>query len=194
MQLVFLNGPAASGKLTVARAAAERLAYPVFHNHLTVDLLTTVFPFGSDPFVRLRTSFWLAVISEAARAGRSLLFTFAPERTVPFGFPEQVRQAVETEGGRTHFVRLTVGAAEQERRLPAQDRREFHKLVDVDVLRAIRSRQDAVEQPPVDLSIDTDVTRPPDAAARIISHFGLVPQEPASRYPGVGENGPPAAG
>jgi hypothetical protein len=189
---VFLHGPAASGKLTVARAVAERLAYPVFHNHLTVDLLTTVFPFGSDPFVRLRSSFWLAVISEAARAGRSLLFTFAPESTVPFGFPGQVRQAVESEGGRTHFVRLTVGAAEQERRLTSQDRREFHKLVDVDVLRAIRNRRDVVEQPPVDLSIDTDVTRPPHAADLIVTHFGLVPQQPASRYPSAEENDPPA--
>jgi hypothetical protein len=26
----------------------------VFHNHLVVDLLTELFPFGSDPFVRLR--------------------------------------------------------------------------------------------------------------------------------------------
>jgi cytidylate kinase len=37
MRLIFLHGPAASGKLTVARAIAARTGLPVFHNHLAVD-------------------------------------------------------------------------------------------------------------------------------------------------------------
>jgi cytidylate kinase len=57
VDLVFLHGPAASGKLTVARALGDRVGFPVFHNHLVVDVLTTVFPFGSEPFVRLREQF-----------------------------------------------------------------------------------------------------------------------------------------
>ena len=65
MDLVFLHGPAASGKLTVARALEARVGLPVFHNHLVVDLLTTVFPFGSEPFVRLREQFWTSVFAEA---------------------------------------------------------------------------------------------------------------------------------
>jgi cytidylate kinase len=43
MDLIFLHGSAASGKLTTARALGHHLDYPVFHNHLVVDLLTTVF-------------------------------------------------------------------------------------------------------------------------------------------------------
>lgn len=54
MELVFLHGTAAAGKLSTARALDRLLSYPVFHNHLVVDTLTTVFPFGSEPFVRLR--------------------------------------------------------------------------------------------------------------------------------------------
>lgn len=57
MELIFLHGTAASGKLTTARALDVLLGYPVFHNHLVVDTLTTVFPFGSEPFVRLREEF-----------------------------------------------------------------------------------------------------------------------------------------
>ncbi|HEX8767073.1 MAG TPA: hypothetical protein VF714_01815, partial [Jatrophihabitans sp.] len=68
MNLIFLHGPAAAGKLTTAQALGNRLGYPVFHNHLTVDLLTTVFPFGSAPFTRLRALIWLAVFGEAAAA------------------------------------------------------------------------------------------------------------------------------
>ena len=71
MELIFLHGPAAAGKLTTARALEALLGHPVFHNHLVVDTLTTVFPFGSEPFVRLREEFWLQVFTEAARSGRS---------------------------------------------------------------------------------------------------------------------------
>jgi hypothetical protein len=79
MRLVFLHGVAASGKLTTALALQEQIHYPVFHNHLVVDALTTVFPFGSEPFIRLREQFWLQVFADAAQVDRSLTFTFTPE-------------------------------------------------------------------------------------------------------------------
>jgi hypothetical protein len=110
------------------------VGYPVFHNHLVVDALTTVFPFGSEPFVRLREQFWLQVFADAARAG--LTFTFAPEATVPPGFPARARAAVESPGGKIRFVRLLVTDSEQERRVVNADRRQFHKLSDLMVQEA----------------------------------------------------------
>lgn len=183
--LVFLFGPAASGKLTTARAVAARTGYPVFHNHLTVDLLTTVFEFGSEPFVRLREQIWLAVVSDAVRVGRSLVFTFAPERTVPAGFADRVRTTVEALGGRVASVELRVGEAEQERRITAEDRREFRKLSDLETLRALRRRADPVEQPSADLVIDTDASTADESATAIVRHFSLLPQDPVRRYPDV---------
>lgn len=76
--VVFLHGKAACGKLTVGRALAARTGYPLFHNHLIVDAVSAVFPFGSEAFVALRQRFWLDMFSEAARLGRPLIFTFAP--------------------------------------------------------------------------------------------------------------------
>jgi hypothetical protein len=182
VDLVFLHGSAAAGKLTTARALHARLGWPVFHNHLVVDLLTEVFPFGSPGFVRLREQMWLGVFAEAAAAGRSLLFTFAPEATVPAGFGERARSAVEQAGGRVRFVRLTVSTAEQERRLVAPRRAEFHKLRDVGQLRSSRDAVRSVEQPPVDLDVDTEVSPPEQTAATIIEHFGLRPEPPVVRY------------
>lgn len=182
MDLVFLHGKAASGKLTTGRALSSRLGYPLFHNHLVVDLLTTVFPFGSEPFVRLREEFWLAVLRDAARTGTSTIFTFAPESTLPHGFPERVRRAVEEEGGRVCFVRLRVSEEEQERRVTEPSRAEFHKLGDVNLLRALRAAAGTVEQPPAALEIDTDQSSPEQSADAIVRHFGLQEQEPLSRY------------
>lgn len=183
MDLIFLHGPPAAGKLTTAQALGERLGYPVFHNHLTVDLLTTVFTFGSGPFTRLRELMWLAVFEEAAGAGRSLIFTFTPESTVSPGFADRVRNAVTGAAGRVCFVKLTVSEAEQERRITAQSRRKHQKLVSLETLRALRTSHDSVEEPPVDLEIDTDASGPSDSAAAIVEHFGLIPQPPVSRYP-----------
>jgi chloramphenicol 3-O-phosphotransferase len=183
MKLIFLHGAAASGKLTVARALEDLVGYPVFHNHLVVDALTTVFPFGSEPFVRLREQFWLQVFNDAARTGRSLTFTFAPESTVRAGFPSRVRAAVEAHEGRVCFVRLMVSDAEQERRIGADSRRAFHKLTDVATLRQLRNYRDGVEQPPVDLEIDTDTSTAEQTAALIVQRFGLTAQTTPERYP-----------
>ena len=83
MHLIFLHGRAAAGKLTTARRLSGQVGYPVFHNHLVVDLLTTMFPFGSEPFVLLREQFWLAVFAQAALHDRSLIFTRPEPGRVP---------------------------------------------------------------------------------------------------------------
>ncbi|WP_114854085.1 shikimate kinase [Brachybacterium sp. YJGR34] len=183
MRLLFLHGPPAAGKLTTARALSSRVGYPVFHNHLVVDTLTTVFPFGSEPFIRLREQFWLQVFTEAARSGRSLVFTFAPEATVGAGFPTRAREVVEDQGGTVHFVRLAVGTTEQERRIGHPDRAEFHKLQDLETLRRLRGSDAPVEQPPVDLEIETDHSSPEQSASTIIERFALPLQAAAPRYP-----------
>jgi hypothetical protein len=183
MHLIFLHGTAASGKLTTARALEALVGYPVFHNHLVVDALTTVFPFGSEPFVRLREDFWLQVFADAARSARSLTFTFAPEATVQLGFPARARARVESSGGRLFFVRLAVTDEEQERRVSNEDRNRFHKLTDLSTLRRLRDHRSGIEQPPVDLEINTDKTTAAESAALIVGRFQLTPEERKQRYP-----------
>jgi hypothetical protein len=183
MELIFLHGTAAAGKLTTARALEDLLGYPVFHNHLVVDALTTVFPFGSEPFVQLREEFWLRVFTNAARTARSLTFTFAPEATVQPGFAARAQAGVESSGGRVCFVRLVVSESEQERRIGNEDRKQFHKLSDLSTLRRLRADRTDVEQPPTDLEITTDTSTAEASAARIADHFHLTAQERAQRYP-----------
>src|SRR5580692_9730140 len=103
MQLVFLHGAGAVGKLTVGQALAAHTGLALFHNHLVVDAALSVFPFGDPEFVRLRHEWWLAMFDVAAEAGRSLIFTFAPEASVPESFPAEAMAAVERHGGRVRF-------------------------------------------------------------------------------------------
>lgn len=169
MRLIFLYGPVASGKLTVGRELSRRMALPLFHNHLVVDAVMAVFPFGSPEFVRLRETLWLDVIGTAADAGRSLIFTFAPEGTVEPGFADRVRRRVEQAGGQVVFVRLDVDDVEQERRLTDPSREAFGKLRDLDLLRDLREgfRACLEAMPTPDLAIDTGSLSAPEAARLI---------------------------
>jgi hypothetical protein len=99
MKLVFLHGAPAVGKLTLARELAALTDFRLFHNHLTVDLVTSLFPFGSEPFILLREQIWLAAFAAAARSNVSLIFTFNPERTVRESFVQAAIDVVEASGG-----------------------------------------------------------------------------------------------
>jgi chloramphenicol 3-O-phosphotransferase len=169
MKLIFIHGGAAAGKLTVARELASLTGLPVFHNHLVVDAVGAVFPFGSEPFVRLREQFWLSVFREAAQEGQSLIFTFCPESTVAPGFPDRALAAIAPFGGEMPMVCLTVPFDEQERRIDNTSRGEFVKLRSLELLRQLRDDFTAAEaaMPPADLTIDTTQVQPAEAARMI---------------------------
>ena len=138
MKLVFLHGAPAVGKLTVARELARLTGFPLFHNHLTVDLVSSLFPFGSEPFILLREQIWLAAFAEAAANQVSLIFTFNPERTVREGFIQETMNVVDAAGGRVVFVELTCAEEEMERRIEDASRKEFGKLASVEQYRSLK--------------------------------------------------------
>jgi shikimate kinase len=172
MDLIFLHGPVAAGKLTVARALAERTGYALFHNHLVVDAVGAVFSFGTPEFRRMREAMWLQMFEAAAQAGRSLIFTFAPEGTVSTGFPDETRSAVAAHGGRVRFIALTISQAEQDRRVDDASRAAFGKLRDPTLLRTLRM-QGAFDYPalPAELSVDTSQAPAEQIAERIAAYL-----------------------
>lgn len=168
MLLVFIHGPAASGKLTVAEALRDQTGLRLFHNHLVVDTLLAVFPFGSPSFVRLREELWLAVIAEAITQNVSLIFTFNPEATVSPTFPARVADQVRNAGGRFLSVKFVCDEVELDRRVSDASRSRFKKLTSVDTYRALRQAS-AFAYPaiPSDLEMDTGKVSPDEAARAI---------------------------
>jgi hypothetical protein len=180
VDLVFIHGPAAVGKLTVARELSRITGFRLFHNHLTVDAVAAVFDFGTEPFVLLREQIWLTVFREAARRDISLIFTFTPERTVRASFVQDTLDAVASARGTVRFVRLTCPMDELERRIAHASRSQFGKLRSLELFREL-SRSGAFaypELPDSGLSIDTSRTSATEAAARIGEFFSLAPKAP----------------
>ncbi|MGN6359833.1 MAG: AAA family ATPase, partial [Thermomicrobiales bacterium] len=142
MNLVFLYGPPAAGKLTVARELAALTGFPVLHNHLTLDLVTSLFPFGSEPADRLVTEFRLAMLAEAARARLpGVISTFVYAYGADDDFIEQVLDAVEPHDGHVQFVLLRCVEAELLRRVTDPSRQVFAKMRDAAQLRALCQRE-----------------------------------------------------
>ena len=154
----------------MARELAALTGLPLFHNHLAVDVLTPLFEFGSASFVKLRELIWLSVFQEAAKNDLSLIFTFAPERTVRPSFIQDTITTVEARGGVVHFVRLTCDAGEIEHRLTSPARAEFGKLQSPDQYQTL-TRAGAFDYPelPAGLTIDTGAVSPREAAVAIRS-------------------------
>ncbi len=162
------------GKLTVGRELAALTGLPLFHNHLVVDAVLTVFPFHSPSAATLREQIWLMTFAEAARVDRSLIFTFNPERTIRDAFIAETVAAVAGHGGAVRFVALTCPETEQDRRVEAESRAAFGKLRSTAVLRQIRADGALDFGPiPAELTIDTTDLPPAQAARRIADGLGL---------------------
>lgn len=171
MKLIFLHGAPAVGKLTVARELTNLTGFRLFHNHLTVDLVSSLFPFGSEGFVLLREEIWLAAFREAARQNLSLIFTFNPERTVRTRFVQDAIDAVAASGGKVIFVELSCTEDELERRIENNSRREFGKLASVEQYRSLKD-DGAFQFPKLPNGFSVDTTRQdPVESARVINEY-----------------------
>ncbi|HKP86516.1 MAG TPA: AAA family ATPase [Blastocatellia bacterium] len=176
MKLLFIHGWPGVGKLTVARELARLTGYKVFHNHLTVDLLLSVFEFGSAPFVELREQIWIGVFKRAAESRLpGLIFTFVFEKTVRQSFAEDAVDAVEANGGEVLFVELRCRRDELERRLVNPSRQQFGKIQSVSELKSLEAK--GVIQTPTlprpNLVIDNSELSSSETARLIAGRFKL---------------------
>src|SRR5918995_574132 len=176
MNLIFLHGMPGVGKLTVASELANLTGFRLFHNHLTVDLVLSVFEFGSQPFVELRERIWLDTFAQACDAKlEGLIFTFAFEKTVRDQFLPDVVKLVESQGGEVVFVSLYCDSAELKRRLTNPAREKFGKLTSLELFRQLNSNGtfDTPDHVPNRISVDTTNITPLEAARRIATELNL---------------------
>jgi hypothetical protein len=171
MHVVFIHGPAASGKHTIGSRLSAITGLPLFHNHLAVDTAKSLFDFGSPSFNRVRAAVWLTAFAEAASINRSFIFTFQPEASVDPSLIDQLVQSVQAVGGIVRFVELKCSNELILQRLGNASRKNFGKLADTDLYKSIE-QQGAFQFPPLPASIitiNTGELSPDEAAERISS-------------------------
>jgi shikimate kinase len=183
-QLLYLYGPPAVGKLTIGELVSARTGWPLFHNHLTIDAISPILPFGSPPFISLLHRVRLDVIETAIGAGVSLIFTNSSVWEGADGrerfetFASSVRTGVARAGGTASFVWLTAPVAVLEQRLANASRREHGKLLDVRRLHEMLDGRDDSPLSGDDLCIDTSRSAPDVAAQAIVERVGVASRRP----------------
>jgi broad-specificity NMP kinase len=169
MLLVVLHGAPGVGKLTVAKELQALTGYRLFHNHLTVDLVASVFGFDSQAFRDVRERIWLDVLKAAARTEiEGVIFTLVFEPTVLPGFWDRLVTAVEGGGGTVRSFELLCSPQENARRVAQPDRRQYQKMTDAQsLLGAIEAH--AFDPPEIagNLRIDTTHRTPAETARTV---------------------------
>src|SRR5579884_2100061 len=108
MNLIIVYGPPAVGKLTVAKQLADKTGYKLLHNHLSVDLVTSVFDFDSPQLPILLNKIRLDVLEEAANSNvKGVIITLVYESAeAEDEFIDQLSKMIQNHHGNIFFVRL----------------------------------------------------------------------------------------
>lgn len=109
MKLVLLFGPQAVGKMTVGHELEKLTDLKLFHNHMTIDLVTPFFDYGSKEGKRLVHLFRSEIFETFAKSNQyGMIFTYvwAFNFQSDWEFVENVCQVFEQEGAEVFFVEL----------------------------------------------------------------------------------------
>lgn len=185
MNFIVIFGPPAVGKMTVGQELAKLTGYKLFHNHVTIDLVTEYFDFGTPQFSRLVREFRMRIIQEAAASDLpGLIFTmvWALDLQEDKQFIDELKGIVENEGGKTYFAELEAGIDERLRRNKTENRLKHKKKGDIAASEARmlgwegRYRMNSAGDffyPEEYLKINNSALSAEEAARRIVEAFNL---------------------
>ena len=129
MTVVIIFGPASVGKMTVGQKLCEITGYKLLHNHMTIDSLTPIFEFGSDPYCTLVSEFRFRILEEASKSDlKGLVHTFiwGFYDSDDTDFMRRVKTTVEANGARICFVELKASLETRKARAVTENRKK-HK-------------------------------------------------------------------
>ena len=175
MKLVFIYGPPAVGKLTVAQELVKITPFAAFDDHLAINSLQPVFGARPHSMNKVVEQIRLAVIEEAAVAGIDLVFTFVYAHAQDVRHVDRICDVVERHGGEMCFVQLTCSRDAQEVRVVHPDRASFKSVSSVNLVRDWNARYDLLTPIPNRNSLSIDNTNLSAAlvAQMIAQHYEL---------------------
>jgi hypothetical protein len=173
MKLIIIYGPPAAGKLTVANEISRLTGYKVFHNHISIDYVKSIFEFGTPGFWSVVGKVRYELIAEAARQNISLIHTFCYEFAVDDDHFASLIASAEDFGGEVHLVLLTCDDDERRKRIANESRVMIGKLVNPEAIGSSEANLTTPYPGRDTLAIDTTSIAPEDSAEQIIAKFGL---------------------
>ena len=173
MKVIFLYGPPASGKLTIAKKLAEKTGISLFHNHLTFDLAEVLYEPFTQPFYDYCADLRLDVFGDAKFAHRDLIFTFF---YIPPDDTNFVNQIIHIAGeDNVKFVKIEASSDTLLDRVENKDRAKYSKINSKSVLTKYLKENNWSEsiEKTDSLIISTDNLTPDEAVQKIIEEYDL---------------------
>ena len=140
VKLLFIYGPPAVGKLTIARELERETGYKLFHNHVSTDTVKAVFEYGTEPYFSLLRKIRLDMFGAAAKNDISLITTFMYTPEDDEFIANMVEAVEEWYGGEVVFIQLDGDMDTLRRRVVEASRKEFQKIHTVEGLDACFER------------------------------------------------------
>jgi len=109
MKLIIILGPHAVGKMTVGQELAKLTGLKLFHNHMTIELVSNFFSYGSDEGKRLVKLFRQEIFESVAKSdlpGMIFTFMFAFDIPSEYKYIDSVKELFEQNGAEVCFVEL----------------------------------------------------------------------------------------
>lgn len=119
MKLVLLFGPQAVGKMTVGQELLKITGLKLFHNHMTIDLVSNYFDYGSEEGRRLVDIYRMEMFRAVAKSNlKGLIFTYTWcfEIEEDWEYTEIICNIFKEKGGEVYFVELEADLEERLKR------------------------------------------------------------------------------
>ncbi len=175
MKMIFLYGPPAVGKLTVAKELVRLTDYKLFHNHLTVDLVSSLYEWGSPKYWEYLRNIREQLLANLAKDQINIIFTYVYAAGEDEEVMERMFKKVEENGGEVLLVQLKTSVEKLKKRIVADDRKQFKKMHKTESLELWINQYKLFEAYPnrSNLVIDNSETTPIEAAKQIVKKLNL---------------------
>jgi len=175
MKLVFLYGPPAVGKLTVAKELSKLTGFKIFHNHLTIDLVKDFFTFGTDKFWKYNTFFRKEFLKIAAKEDLDLIYTFCYAKSFDEKYISELLRFSKKKKIKIHFVNLITNKNKLFERVKGESRKKYSKAKTHKSMKEMFSKWELFYSiPNVDsLIIDNTKLSAKKTAQKIKEHYKL---------------------
>ncbi|XEC93509.1 AAA family ATPase [Paenibacillus tarimensis] len=125
MKLIIIFGPQAVGKMTVGQELERKTDLRLFHNHMTIELVSRYFSYGSQTGKRLVGLFREEIFKEVSASDlEGLIFTFVWGLDIPgdWEYINHVRNIFVSNGGTVYLVELEADLEERLARNKSENR------------------------------------------------------------------------
>jgi deoxyadenosine/deoxycytidine kinase len=180
--VIFIYGPVAVGKLTVAKILSQKLGYKLAHNHHVNDFVEEVFDRHTYEANFMKEFLRYSILENMVKAKYNLVtthcywhnFVSKTGLTDP-KYVKTLEKRLTKFGAIFYPVYLKATKKELLQRVTGSSRKSFRKLHTREKMKEYLSRLDIVTSPNLknNLIIDNSKLRPTKVADMIIKHFKL---------------------